>query len=486
MAEANTGTIQAILGDVVEIAFGDEKPNRHEVLSLVDDLSVKLEVYSSSTSDSVYCISFTDPQKLYRGAKVVRLYETINVPVGPQMLGRVVDVFGEPQDGKGAIVSDKKRSIYGHPPSFKSVNVSREILETGIKIIDFFTPFLKGGKIGLFGGAGVGKTVILTELMHNIAIFHKGISVFAGIGERIREAQEMIENLTENKVLPNVSLVLGQMNERPAVRFRTGYTAASIAEYFRDVENRDILFFVDNAYRMVQAGNELSTLLNVIPSEDGYQATLTSDIGIFEERLVSAGKGTITSIQAVYVPADDFTDSGVQALTPYFDSFVHLSRFVAEEGRRPAVDILASSSGLIDPSIIGRKHYDAYLEAERILSRYVFLDRVVSIAGEQELSPDDRIIYRRAKMILNYMTQYSYMVANQTGMAGVYVRRQDAVDDVWDILSGRLDAWQPEQFLYMSTLKEGRGAKSVFDKSKSLGNQSRKGQVFAKSDTGKL
>lgn len=456
VAEQNTGTILAILGDVIEVGFSEEKPNRHEVLSLVDDRSVKLEVYSSSTSDSVFCISFSDPSKLYRGAKVVRMYETITVPVGSALLGRVVDVFGDPQDNKPAIVGRTRKSIYGTPPNFRTIKVSREILETGIKVIDFFTPFLKGGKIGLFGGAGVGKTVILTELMHNIAIFHKGISVFAGIGERIREAQEMIENLTENKVLPNVSLVLGQMNERPAVRFRTGYTAASIAEYFRDQENRDILFFVDNAYRMVQAGNELSTLLNIIPSEDGYQATLTSDIGIFEERLVSSGKGTITSIQAVYVPADDFTDAGVQSLMPFFDSFVHLSRLVAEEGRRPAVDILASSSGLIEPVIIGRKHYEAYLEAERVLSRHVFLDRVVSIAGEQELSPDDRVLYRRARMILNYMTQYSYMVTNQTGKPGCYVRRQDVVDDVWDILSGRLDEIPPEQLLYISTLKEGR------------------------------
>lgn len=454
MADENTGTIASILGDIVEVSFPDNKPNRHEVLTLVDDSTVKLEVYSSSTGDSVYCLSFTDPGKLYRGARAVRLFETISVPVGQQLLGRVVDVFGYPQDNKGEIKSDKTRSIYGHPPNFRSIAVGRDILETGIKIIDFYTPFLKGGKIGLFGGAGVGKTVILTELMHNVAIFHKGISVFAGIGERIREAQELIENLAENKVLPNVTLVLGQMNERPAIRFRTGYTAASIAEYFRDQESRDILFFVDNAYRLVQAGNELSTLLNIIPSEDGYQATLSSDIGIFEERLVSAGKGTITSVQAVYVPADDFTDSGVQSLMPYFDSYVHLSRLVAEEGRRPSVDILASSSSLIDPMVIGRKHYDAYLESERILSRYVFLDRVVSIAGEQELSPDDKVLYRRAKLILNYMTQYSYMVANQTGRPGCYVRRLDAVDDVYDILTGKLDDWPPEKLLYISILKE--------------------------------
>lgn len=454
MADENTGFITAILGDVVEVAFPLGKPNRHEVLTLLEDQTVKLEVYSSSTTDSVFCISFSDPTKLYRGAKVLRLFETISVPVGPHLLGRVIDLFGNPQDNKTPIDSTKTRSIYGQPPRFQSVKVTRDILETGVKVIDFFTPFLKGGKIGLFGGAGVGKTIILTELMHNIAIFHKGISIFAGIGERIREAQEMIENLTENKVLPNVSLVLGQMNERPAIRFRVGYAAAALAEYFRDEESRDILFFVDNAYRFVQAGNELSTLLNTIPSEDGYQATLTSDIGIFQERLVASGGGTITSIEAVYVPADDFTDSGVQSLMPYFDSSVVLSRLVAEEGRRPSVDILGSSSGLIDPAIIGRNHYNAYLEAEKVLSRFVYLDRVVSIAGEQELSPDDRIIYRRARMILNYMTQSLYMVANQTGRPGSYVKRDEAVLDVTNILEGKIDEWPPEQLMNIGTLRE--------------------------------
>jgi len=454
MAEETSGTVSAILGDVVEVSFVRDKPNRHEVLTMADDPTVVLEVYSSSTGESVYCISFSDPTKLYRGAKVVRQFDTINVPVGAGVLGRVMDVFGAPQDGLGEIKNKERRSIYGKPPGYNSMKVTGQILETGIKIIDFFTPFLKGGKIGLFGGAGVGKTIVLTELMHNIAIFHKGISVFAGIGERIREAQEMIENLTENKVLPNVALVLGQMNERPAVRFRVGYTAATIAEYFRDVEGRDILFFVDNAYRLVQAGNELSTLLNTIPSEDGYQATLTSDIGIFQERLVPAGTGTITSIEAVYVPADDFTDSGVQSLMPYFDSSLFLSRQVAEEGRRPAVDILASSSGLIDPAIIGHEHYEAYLEAERILSRYAYLDRIVAIAGEKELSPEDQLLYRRAKMVLNYMTQYAFMVTNQTGKKGAYVKRVDAVTDVSDILSGQVDDWPAEKFLYKSTLAD--------------------------------
>lgn len=454
MPEESTGTITGILGDVVEVAFLGDKPGRHELLTLAEDSTVKLEVYGSTPANRITCLTYTDPVKLYRGAKVVRQFETISVPVGAGLLGRIIDVFGNPHDGKGEIKLSKSRSIYGNPPNFQSIKVSREILETGIKVIDFFTPFLKGGKIGLLGGAGVGKTVILSEFMHNITVFHQGISIFAGIGERIREAQEMIESLTEMNVLPNVTLVFGQMNERPAVRFRTGYTAATLAEYFRDEEDKDVLFFVDNAYRFIQAGNELSILMNTIPSEDGYQPTLSSDIGIFQERLVSAGNASITSVEAIYVPADDFSDAGVQTLMPYFDSQVILSRDVAEEGRRPSVDIVASSSGLITPSLIGQRHYDTYLEAEKILSRYEYLDRIVSIAGENELSPEDRLVYRRAKILLNYMTQDFFMVENQTGRSGKYVKRQDVVEDVADIISGKIDEWPYDKLLYMATLRE--------------------------------
>lgn len=453
MPEESTGIITGILDDVVEVLFARDKPSRHELLTLAEDNTVKLEVYGSTPADRITCLSYTDPGKLYRGAKVVRSFDTISVPVGNELLGRVVDVFGEPRDAKGKIKTKKIRSIYQNPPNFQSIVESREILETGIKIIDFFTPFLKGGKIGLLGGAGVGKTVILSEFMHNITVFHKGISIFAGIGERIREAQEMVENLEETNVMPNVTLIFGQMNERPAIRFRTGYTAATIAEYFRDEMGKDVLFFVDNAYRFIQAGNELSILMNTIPSEDGYQPTLTSDIGIFQERLVSSGNGAITAIEAIYVPADDFSDAGVQTLLPHFDSQVILSREIAEEGRRPAVDIIASTSGLITPSLIGTRHYETYLESERILSRYQYLDRIVSIAGENELSPEDRLGYRRAKLLLNYMTQDFFMVSNQTGRAGKYIKRQDVVEDVADIISGKIDDWPYDKLLYISTLR---------------------------------
>lgn len=452
MEREHIGVIKSIRGDVIEVEFSGVKPNRYELLEFVDDPAIKLEVYSSTDKDSVYCICFSDPGKLYRGGQIARRFETINVPVGKQMLGRVVDLFGHPQDTLGEIKATQTRSIYAPPPTYVSTKIQREILETGLKVVDFFTPFLKGGKIGLFGGSGVGKTVILTELMHNTAVYHKGISIFAGVGERIREAQEMVENLRDNKVLPNVALILGQMNERAAVRFRSGYSAITIAEYFRDQENRDILFFVDNVYRLVQAGNELSTLLNTIPSEDGYQATLTSDIGQFQERIVPTSAGSITAIEAIYVPADDLTDSAVQAIMPYFDSVVSLSRVVAEEGRHPSMDILNSSSSLIEPLTIGVPHYEAYLEAEKILNRYVFLDRVVSIAGEGELSPEDQKVYSRAKKILNYMTQDVHMTADQSGRPGVYVPRKKVIEDVSDILTGKLDAWPAEKFSYISSL----------------------------------
>src|SRR3989344_3837079 len=453
MPEENTGKITGILGDVVEIEFPRDNPGRHELLTLVEDNTVKLEVYGSSPAGKIMALTYTEPTKLYRGAAVVRLFETISVPVGSQLLGRIIDVFGQPHDGKEPLKINKSRSIYGDPPNFQSIKVSSEILETGIKVIDFFTPFLKGGKIGLLGGAGVGKSVILSEFMHNVAVFHKGISVFAGIGERIREAHEMIEDLTQINVLPNVTLVFGQMNERPAVRFRTGYTAATLAEYFRDDEDKDVLFFVDNAYRFIQAGNELSILMNTIPSEDGYQPTLSSDIGVFQERLVSAGNAHITSVEAIYVPADDFSDAGVQSLLPYFDSLVVLSREIAEEGRRPAVDVVASTSGLITRTLIGQRHYETYLEAQKVLSKFEYLDRIVSIAGEQELSPENRVIYRRARLLLNYMTQDFFMVKNQTGRPGVYVKRGEVVEDIADIVSGKIDNWPYERLLYISTLK---------------------------------
>ena len=448
------GHIAAIKGDIVEVEFKDSPPARHELLTLVDDSDARLEVYSSIGYDTVVCISLSDSTRLYRGAKVQRLETGLEVPLGEELLGRVVDLFGNPIDGLGELRAAKKGSIYRDAPRYDQVKVTREFLETGIKVVDFFTPMKRGGKIGLFGGSGVGKTVLLSELMHNIAVFHKGLSVFAGVGERIREGHELYETLADTKVLPHVALVFGQMNESAAVRFRVGFTAIALAEYFRDTLKKEVLFFIDNVYRFVQAGNELSTLLNSIPSEDGYQATLAGEIGVFQERLISTNEAAITSVQAIYVPADDLTDAGVQAIFPYFDSVVTLSRAVYQEGRHPSVDVLGSSSSLIDPSVLGLEHYEAVLEAEKLLKRYSYLQRIVSIVGEAELSIEDRILLHRAKKLLNYMTQDLFVTADQSGRIGKYVKREKTVTDVRAILAGSLDEVSEDTLLYIGDLSE--------------------------------
>jgi len=452
--EQHHGQIVAVKGDIVEVEFKENPPARHELLTLADNQNARIEVYSSTQYDTLLCISLSDPTELFRGAKILKTGKSLEVPVGEKLLGRVVDVFGEPIDGLGQVAAEKRVSIYRDAPSYDSASFTNEFLETGIKVIDFFTPVRKGGKIGLFGGSGVGKTVLLSELMHNIAVFHKGVSVFAGVGERIREGHELYETLTQTNVLPHVALVFGQMNESAAVRFRVGYTALALAEYFRDEANKDVLFFIDNVYRFVQAGNELSTLLNTIPSEDGYQATLTGEVGVFQERLISTKESKITTIQAIYVPADDLTDAGVQAIVPYFDSIVTLSRTVYQEGRHPSVDILSSSSSLIDPSIIGLEHYSAVLEAEKLLKRYTYLQRIVSIVGEAEISLEDRILYYRAKKLLNYMCQDLFVLEEQTGMSGKYIQRERTIADVNDILKGKLDNVSENKLLYIGDLSD--------------------------------
>lgn len=448
------GYITSIRGDIVEVEFKVGTPTRHELLTLSQDKDVKLEVYSSTIYNTVLCISLSDSSRLYRGAKVEKVGKSLEVPIGEQLLGRVVNLFGDPIDNLGSLSETKKSSIYRSSPAYSELSSTTNIMETGIKVVDFFTPVKKGGKIGLFGGSGVGKTVLLSELMHNIAVFHKGLSVFAGIGERIREGHELYETLKSTEILPNVALVFGQMDEAAAVRFRVGFTAVTIAEYFRDVLKKDVLFFIDNIYRFVQAGNELSTLLNTIPSEDGYQATLAGEVGAFQERLVSVKEGSITSVQAIYMPADDITDAGVQAIVPYFDSVVALSRTVYQEGRHPAVDILASSSSLINPNILGFEHYEAVIESDKLLKRYTYLQRIVSIVGESELSLEDRIMYYRAKKLLNYMSQNLFVTTEQSGLAGKYVPIIKTISDVRDIIAGRLDTVPEEKFLNLGDLSE--------------------------------
>jgi len=448
------GYILSIKGEVVEVEFYEDPPFIKEILALEEDPEVLLEVYGARTKNVFACFSLNKTNKLFRKAKVKKTGKTLTAPVGKELLGRVIDVFGNPQDGLPLPEVKEKRGIYQSPPPYQEIIFKKETIETGIKVIDFFTPLREGEELGLFGGAGLGKTVLLCELMHNVAFFRKEISIFAGLGERIREGHELYETLKKTNVLPSVALVFGQMNESAVRRFKVGFAAATIAEYFRDFHKKDVLFFIDNIYRFLQAGNELSILLGDIPSEGGYQPTLNSEIGQLEERLVSTKSGSITSIQAIYIPADDITDPGVQAVLPYFDSVVILSRDVYQEGRYPAVDILASSSSVVDPAVLGQEHYDVLLETKKILERYKYLQKIVSIVGEAELSLEDRTIYRRARKILNFMTQNLFTVAEQTGRPGQYVKKEDTVKGVRDILFGKLDKAPEEAFLYIGGLKE--------------------------------
>ncbi len=448
------GKILSIKGDIVEVEFFEADLFPKEILILKENPSFMLEVHSAKKENIFICISLGPSKNLRRYMQVKRTKKTLEIPVGKELLGRVIDVFGNPLDGKNKIDVKRKTSIYSSPPLYYNTPPLNETFETGIKVIDFFTPLLKGGNLGLFGGAGVGKTVLLTELMHNVAFQKKGYSVFAGVGERIREAQELYEVLKKTNVLPSVALIFGQMNEPAFVRFKTAFGGVALAEYFRDIEKTDVLFFIDNIYRFVQAGNELSVLFSSIPSEEGYQPTLASEISALEERLASTTNGNITSIQAVYVPADDFTDAGVQAIMPYFDSIVILSREVYQEGRYPAVDILASSSSAINPSIIGRTHYETLMEAKKILERYNYLQKIIALIGETELSEEDRVIFHRARKILNFMTQNLFVVEDQTGTPGQYVKREETIRGVKEISQGNLDHLPDESLLFIGSLND--------------------------------
>lgn len=450
----NTGRILSIQGEIINVEFLDGGLFSREILELLENPDIKFEVYNALSERVFTVICLNHAKNLYRGARVKRTGKVLEVPVGETILGRIVDVFGNPIDGLPKFKIGEKWPIYRSPIPYEEISFRKEVVETGIKVIDFFTPLRKGEELGIFGGAGVGKTVLLTELMHNIAFLHKGILVFAGIGERIREGHELYETLKKTKVLPSTVLVFGQMNETAAVRFKIGATATTMAEYFRDIQNRDVLFFIDNVYRFLQAGNELATLLSLIPSEGGYQPTLTSEVGELEERLVSTEKAAITSIQAIYVPADDITDPAVQAVLPYFDSVVILSRDVYQEGRYPAVDILASSSSVIEPDILGKEHYEIHLTARQLLEKYQDLRRIVAIVGEAELSVANRVAYRRAKKLLNFMSQNLFVVTDQTGVPGQYVPREKTVEGVRKILEGELDLVPEEKLLNIGALDE--------------------------------
>lgn len=459
----NKGKIASIRGQIIEVEFFDQKPNIHDVLILEGDPHVKMEVYTSSSSSTFYCLSLSPITKLHRGATVINTQQPIQIPVGQDVLGRVIDVFGEPRDGGEKLTTMYHRPIFPKELRFEDITPPSNILETGIKAIDFFAPIVKGGKVGLFGGAGVGKTILLTEIIHNIVILNKErtVSVFAGVGERIREGQELYETLSESGVLEVVSLLFGHMGENPAIRFRTALAGVTMAEYFRDEQKKNVLFFLDNIFRFAQAGYELSTLMNSIPSEGGYQATLTSEMARLQERLLSTKDAAITSFEAVYIPSDDLTDYGVQSVFPYLDSAIILSRNIYQEGRFPAIDILTSNSSALNIQMAGALHYKTFLESQALLKKAVSLDRIVSLIGESELSFEDQQIYKRSKILKNYMTQNLFSVVEQTGRKGAFVPLEQTVTDVRAILDGQYDKIEPEKFLYIGSLKDLNQPKEV-------------------------
>lgn len=450
------GRIISIEGQVVIVEFNpDSAPLSRDILVLNDDPSLRMEVIVSASESTFYCLAFSPTEKLHRGAEVINTRSPIMVPVGEEVLGRVINIFGEPLDGKGPVTTKEKSSIYTEHLSYSDVATHREFLETGIKALDFFSPIVKGDKIGLFGGAGVGKTILLTEIIHNVVnLTTKRSVVFAGIGERSREGQELYETLLDQKTLPYVSLIFGTMGDNPAIRFRTAFTAATIAEYFRDQGDREVLFFIDNIFRFALAGNELSMLMNTIPSEDGYQATLASEMGSFHERLTSTNKTAITTIEAIYIPNDDILDQGVQSIFPYLDSTVVLSRNVYQEGRIPAIDLLESTSANLNPNVVGIEHYQTALRAQALLKQALTLERIVSLIGASELSNEDRLAFERSKRLKNYMTQSFFVAEQQTGRPGKYIPIKTTVSDVKNILDGKVDHVDEDKFLFLGSLEE--------------------------------
>ncbi len=456
MTKKTLGTVISIRGQVVEIDFPDQKPAIHDLVLMESNPEVMMEVYASSNSGTFYCLILSSNKQLFRGAKVRATEDAILFPVGESLLNRVVDIFGTPLDDKGALKPAQSLPIHRREYPVRKSEFKPEVLETGIKVVDLFCPLIRGGKAGLFGGAGVGKTMLLTEVMHNIvnAGQQNIYSVFAGVGERTREGVELHDALTNSGVMKLCTLVFGSMGENPALRFLSAFSATTLVEYFRDELEKNVLFFIDNIFRFAQAGNELSVLMNMIPSEDGYQATLDTELARLQERLVSSDKASVTSVEAIYVPADDLLDYGVQAIFPYFDSIVVLSRNVYQEGLLPAIDILSSSSTALTPEVVGQQHYEVVMKARQLLKQAISLERIVSLVGEAELSKEDQTLYSRARKIRNFMTQNFFSAAEQRGEKGMFVPTITTIKDVGDIINGNFDLMPPEKFLYIGSTQE--------------------------------
>lgn len=433
MAETN-GRIIGIKGLVCEVRLSGQRPSPKELLLLADNPSVVFEIASYPTPYIARCINLTGSALATRGAKVIAAKGTLAIPETSAVLGRALNAFAEPIDGGKPITAKTYRSIYQLPSVPDTLNVKPELLETGIKVIDFFTPFVKGRKIGIIGGAGVGKTILTMELIHNIAKDEDKLAMFVGIGERVREGHELYQTLQERGILNKTVMIMGQMQETPAMRALVGHSAATIAEYLRDTEQKDVLVFIDNVYRYVQAANELATSIGTMPSEGGYQATLFSDLRRLQDRLTSNKHGSITAVEAIYIPADDLSDPAVQEIAQQLDSTVVLSRAVAESGVRPAVDLVRTASSLVSPDIVGDRHYILVTQVQAIMQKYESLKNIIAIIGQSELSLDERRDYERAKRIIAFFSQNFFVTEELTGQKGEYFTRDQTLRGLEEIL----------------------------------------------------
>ena len=462
------GRIVQVLGAVIDVEFSKETgiPDIYNALlttnTAIDNKenNLTLEVAQHLGDNMVRCIAMDSAEGLVRGQEVIDTGAPISVPVGPKTLGRIMDVIGRPVDEMGPIDTDTRWPIHRPTPSFEDQATSKEILETGIKVVDLLAPYVKGGKIGLFGGAGVGKTVVIMELINNIAKAHGGYSVFGGVGERTREGNDLWHEMKDSGVIDKACLVYGQMNEPPGARFRVGLTALTTAEYFRDEEGRDVLLFIDNIFRFLQAGSEVSSLLGRMPSAVGYQPTLATDMGQLQERITSTKKGSITSVQAVYVPADDYTDPAPATTFAHLDATTELSRAIAEQGLYPAVDPLTSTSTILEPGVVGEEHYRVARKVQQTLQRYKELQDIIAILGMDELSDEDKLTVARARKIQRFLSQPFHVAETFTGTPGVYVKLAETVRGFGELVDGKHDDL-PEQAFYMVGTIEDAKAKAA-------------------------
>jgi len=452
----NRGTIHQIIGPVLDVKFG--RDNMPELLSAIHipagDREIIAEVAQHIGDDVVRCVALSSTDGLRRGMEAIDSGGPITVPVGKEILGRLFNVVGENIDEKEQVKTELRFPIHREPPSFEDQDTSSHIFETGIKVIDLIAPYTQGGKVGLFGGAGVGKTVLIQELIRNIAKEHGGISVFAGVGERTREGNDLYYEMTDSGVIEKTALVFGQMNEPPGARMRVALTGLTMAEYFRDVEDQDVLLFIDNIFRFTQAGSEVSALLGRVPSSVGYQPTLATEMGVLQERITSTKKGSITSVQAIYVPADDLTDPAPATTFAHLDATTVLSRAITELGIYPAVDPLESTSRIMDPLIIGEEHYNTAREVQEVLHRYKDLQDIIAILGMDELSDEDKLTVNRARKIQRFLSQPFSVAEAFTGMPGKYISIKETVRGFREILDGKHDEIPEQLFLFAGGIDE--------------------------------